>query len=340
MNTLSQILSEANESPIPYRFGCQIQSCLPRTTKSQKPYYELKVVDAKEAVALKVWNNHPQFDHAMSLKTGQFLAIEGQFTKNQYGLDSPDWKWEPLQEHEKDVLLAGDPELISKQKEDWDSILSDIGGIEDPRLRALCSRFISEYGEKFKRAAAAKKNHHARRGGLVEHVAYMMKSAVALSQVYTYINKDLVVTAVLFHDCGKLWENNYPEEDFHQAHSFHAEALGHICLGIELVNKIWRDLLSGDEAAAWKELHPPSEKVRIHLLHLIASHHGTLEFGSPLVPKTPEAHLLHYVDNLDAKLEMCGMAYNKSAKLSPVLYEKMFPLPGNLLEPLEKFQLV
>ncbi len=338
MNTLSQILLEANESPISYRFGSQVQSCLPRTTKSQKPYYELQLVDSRESISLKVWNNHPQFDHALSLRAGQFLAVDGQFTKNKYGLDSPDWKWEPLSEDEIDVLLSGDPKLITKQKADWESILSDINEIKDPRLNALCNSFINEFGDKFKRAAAAKKNHHARRGGLVEHVAYMMKSAVALCQVYTEINKDLLVTAVLFHDCGKLWENNYPERDFHQTHSLHAEALGHICLGIELVNKIWRDLLCEDEASEWRELHPANEKIKVHLLHLIASHHGTLEFGSPVVPKTPEAHLLHYIDNMDAKLEMCRMAYRKSAKLSPTLYEKMFPLPGNQLEPLDNFQ--
>jgi len=230
------------------------------------------------------------------------------------------------------------PDLISKQSEDWESILEITAAIQDPRLHTLCERFISEYGNKFKRAAAAKKNHHARRGGLIEHVAYMMKSAVALSGVYSYINNDLLVTAVLFHDCGKLWENNYPEEDFHQTHSLHAEALGHICLGIELVNKIWRELITESGNSHWKELSPASERVRIHLLHLIASHHGTLEFGSPTVPKTPEAHLLHYIDNLDAKLEMCQTAYQKSSKLAPMIFEKQFPMPGNLIEPLMHYK--
>lgn len=337
MHSLTEVLSSTSDIPSSFRFGCQVQQCSAKTTKSQKPYYELTVVDIKEKISLKIWNNHLQFDHALSLKAGQFLAISGHFTQSQYGLESADWEWEPLTEHEQEVLLSGDAELKAKQEEDYQAILSLISSLTDPRLKALCERFIGDYESRFKRAAGARKNHHARRGGLLEHVAYMMKLAEVVTGVYPYLNRDLLVTAVLFHDCGKLWENNYPEEDFHQLYSLHAEALGHISLGIELVNKLWRDLFKTEESTSWKALSPSSEHVRIHLLHLIASHHGTLEYGSPVFPKTPEAHALHHIDNLDAKLEMCQLGYAKNQKLSPQVYERQFPLSGNLLEPLAPF---
>jgi 3'-5' exoribonuclease len=192
-------------------------------------------------------------------------------------------------------------------------------------------------GDRFRRTAAARKNHHARRGGLVEHVAQMMASANALCPVYPELNRDLMLAGVLFHDLGKLWENSYPESGFAQQHSIHGEMLGHIPLGIELVNKLWRDLLELPEAATWPELKPSSEEIRLHLLHLIGSHHGQLEFGSPVLPRTPEAFALHYIDNLDAKLEMVREAYKSSNELAPGIYDRMFPLPANLVKPLATF---
>ena len=338
MNTLTQVLAETSETPIPYRFGCQVQQCSARTTKSQKPYFELQLVDIAQTISLKVWSNHPQFDQVPTLKPGMFLAIEGNFTKSQYGLESNDWQWSSLGELEKEQLLSGDPSLRAKQDQDYQAITTLVAGINDPRLKGLCNLFLSDFGAKFQRAAAARKNHHARRGGLVEHVSLMMQSAAALCTVYPQLNKDLLLTAVLFHDCGKLWENNYPEEDFHQVYTLHAEALGHISLGIELVNKLWKDLITSQTTSDWQHLSPPNEHVRIHLLHLIASHHGQLDFGSPVVPKTPEAFALHYIDNLDAKMEMCAMSYESSSKLANNIHEKMFPLPSNLLTPLPHHQ--
>lgn len=115
------------------------------------------------------------------------------------------------------------------------------------------------------------------------------------------------------------------------------EMLGHITIGIELVNALWRKVLATEPATTWATLHPTSEDVRLHLLHLLASHHGELQFGSPVVPKTREAWALHYVDNLDAKMEMMTQAYATSRQLGPRIQERVWPLPGNLVAPLEKF---
>jgi 3'-5' exoribonuclease len=193
-------------------------------------------------------------------------------------------------------------------------------------------------GDRFRRTAAARKNHHARRGGLVEHVAQMMRSAEAVCGVYPELNFDLMLAGALFHDCGKLWENTYPEDGFSQIHSLHGEMLGHIPLGIELVNKLWRDLLDASEFEAFSQCKPTTEEVRVHLLHLIGSHHGQLEFGSPVLPKTPEAYALHYIDNLDAKMEMLRDAYAQAAEVAPGIYERVFPLSANLIRPLRGYE--
>ena len=118
-----------------------------------------------------------------------------------------------------------------------------------------------------------------------------------------------------------------------------SELIGHIPLGMEIANKIWRELQADDGLYnSWKDLDPPSEQVRLHLLHLIASHHGELEFGSPIVPKTPEAQALHYIDNLDAKMEMFERGYGIANELGRNVFDRVRPLPGRLVTPLPKFE--
>ena len=87
-------------------------------------------------------------------------------------------------------------------------------------------------------------------------------------------------------------------------------------------------------ASGWLTEEPASDHVRLHLLHLIAAHHGELQFGSPTLPRTPEAIALHHIDNLDAKLEMMKDSYAESNQLADGIYEKRFPLPANLVRPL------
>ena len=152
------------------------------------------------------------------------------------------------------------------------------------------------------------------------------------------LNRDLLVSGVLFHDIGKLWENVYQEQGFTMPYTEISELIGHIPLGMEIVNKLWRELLDEDGLREeWQDLEPASERVRLHLLHLIASHHGELEFGSPVVPKTPEAQALHYIDNLDAKMEMFDRGYQVTHELGKNVYERVRPLPGRLVKPLPEF---
>jgi 3'-5' exoribonuclease len=107
---------------------------------------------------------------------------------------------------------------------------------------------------------------------------------------------------------------------------------------LELVNTLWRKILAQESAKDWSELTPASEDCRLHLLHLIASHHGEMELGSPVYPKTPEAMALHYIDNLDARLEMFFAGYTTAKPLAERIYDRVRPLPGNLVKPLEKFE--
>jgi 3'-5' exoribonuclease len=315
----------------------QVDSVQVKPTKSGGEFLELKLTDAEDGFTLRVWSDAPAYAHARELKAMAFIAVSGEWVAGQYGLEPRQWKLRPLADEERATLLSGPAPLREKQAQDYADISAFVAGINDPRLRTLSELFLREFGDRFRRTGAAREYHHARRGGLVEHVAQMMRSAVALCAVYPAINRDLVVTGVLFHDCGKLWENCYTENGFTMPYNEHGELMGHITLGIELINKLWRRLIESDEAAAWLTLTPASEEVRLHLLHLIGAHHGEYQFGSPVLPKTPEAIVLHHVDNIDAKLEMMFDAIQTSALLGRNIFERKRPLPANTVRPLDHF---
>lgn len=335
--TIASLKEQAGETALAAVLDAELQSRSPRQTKAGKPYLVLTFADGTGSFALNAWSDAPLFEAVAGFADGTVLRLDAEWTQNSYGLNAAHIAWERLSGDDLEAFYAGDAATAEKQRRDWDAITSFCGSLLDPRLHALAEHFLASQGAKFRRAAAARKNHHARRGGLVEHVAQMMRAADAICGAYPRLNRDLLLAGVLFHDCGKLWENQYAERGFSQGHSLHGEMLGHIPLGIELVNKLWRDVADSPPADGWLTLEPPSETVRLHLLHLIASHHGEYQFGSPTLPRTPEAFALHHIDNLDAKLEMIHDAYSRANQLADGIYEKQFPLPANLVEPLGRF---
>ncbi len=333
--TLTQIRQVAGLAPQPYRVHVQVDQRVEKQTSGGAPFLEIKLADAGDSLVWRVFDSNSLFQEARQLQRGSFIELAAQWVDTgKYGIEPRQPQMRPLSEEEKAELLSGDAEVAKRQRLDHDEILQRVEAIRDPRLKAVCSLFLEKHGERFRRTAAARENHHARRGGLVEHVAQMMRAALQLAQVYPMLNTDLLVAGVLFHDCGKLWENCYPETGFSQPYQLHGEMLGHISLGLELVNKLWRESLERPEAATWMLLEPASDLVRMHLLHLIASHHGQYEFGSPVLPKTPEAVILHHVDNIDAKMEMLRRGYETSKELAPGIFERFRPWPVNVLAPL------
>jgi 3'-5' exoribonuclease len=162
----------------------------------------------------------------------------------------------------------------------------------------------------------------------------MLKNAGVLAPEYADIVwADLLYAGVLFHDIGKLWENDYSEKGFDLQPTGMGELLGHIPIGIEIANKLWLQV-SEENKEIFQQTTPPSQQVREHLLHLIASHHGELQFGAVVTPKTPEAFLLHFIDNIDAKMEMLRLTYSEKEPVRPGFYEARRPLSGLMAKPL------
>jgi 3'-5' exoribonuclease len=336
--TLKDVRQAVTTGPQEARVHVQLESAAAKTTREQKPYCELTLADAADRMTLRVWSDHPNYKACDSLGAGEFVEIAGEFYQHQqFGLDVRRWQVRSLTNEERLQLLQGPPELRAKQLADWNYIVATTGAIIDPRLHALCAALLAEHGERFRRTAGARTYHHARRGGLVEHTAQMMRLATQIAPLYPELNLDLLIAGVLFHDSGKLWENHLPESGFSMPFDERGELIGHIGIGLELVNSLWRKISDEGRSASWEKFSPATDDCRMHLLHLIASHHGEKELGSPIYPKTPEAFVLHYIDNLDARLEMIFAGYPIAKPLAARVFERVRPLPGNLVTSLGKF---
>lgn len=308
-----------------------------KMTRQGRPYLEVCFADTQDSLSFKVWDNSPRHAELLSLPLGSCVELTADWRNSDYGLEVSELSLRPLNPDEVAVLLAGSPELRERQQQAWERIDELVASIHDPRLATLCREFLSRNEARFRRAAAARNVHHARRGGLVEHTAAVMRLGASLCDCYPELNRDLVLAGALFHDSGKMWENNYEEQGLNSPYSTVGELMGHITLSIELVNKLWNGMMTPERREEWKDLHPASEQVRLHLLHLIAAHHGTLEFGSPVVPKTPEAFALHAADDTDAKLEIFRNAYATAPALSEQVLQRRFPMEGNPVLPLPPF---
>jgi 3'-5' exoribonuclease len=330
---ISSLREAARTAAVCADIRCQAEEVILKESANGKPYFELKVRDASGGLTLRAWNDSPAFAACESLSAGAAIEISGEFsTSPAFGLEGRRWSLRALNSEEAEALFGGEEaEAATAGLSAMEEIL---GTIRDPRLAALCRVFLDEHGSRFLRAAAARQNHHARRGGLLAHTLQMMRAADALSGVYTALNRDLLLAGTLFHDGGKLWETCPPEHGFGIPREVRGELLGHISIGIEMVNALWRKLPLED----WKGMTPPTELVRMHLLHLLAAHHGQLEFGSPVAPKTPEAVALHFIDNLDARLEMLTEAWKTLPECGPGILERVRPLGVNPVSPLPPFE--
>jgi 3'-5' exoribonuclease len=177
-----------------------------------------------------------------------------------------------------------DPEAM------WKELSETAAGIGNPHLRALLTRMLEDpdVAHRYRLAPAAKQIHHAFLGGLIEHVLSLCRLARLIAPHYPQVDLDLLLTGAILHDIGKIYELNY-ERGF--SYSNEGQLLGHIAIALRMV---------GDKL---RELPDFPSPLRSLVEHMILSHHGQLEFGSPKLPQFPEALLLHYLDDMDSKME-------------------------------------
>ena len=196
--------------------------------------------------------------------------------------------------------------------------------MQDEEFRKITSFIIEQNQPALLIAPAAKKNHHAVRSGLLYHTSTMLRCALTLSSIYTFLNKDLLYAGVILHDIGKLFEMKQSDTGLVSEYTVEGTLLGHIIQGINYVDSVG------------KALAITPEKTML-LKHMILSHHYIPEHGSPKPPAFPEAELLHYLDILDARMydmeqaedstepgcfsERIWSLENRSVYKSPALYK-------------------
>jgi 3'-5' exoribonuclease len=183
-------------------------------------------------------------------------------------------------------------------EEMWNELRAIASGIGNAHLHGLLEALLNDpdVAARFRRAPAAKHIHHAYLGGLIEHVLSLCRLATLTAGHYRHVDCDLLLTGVILHDIGKIYELNY-ERGF--SYSNDGQLLGHMQIGLRMMSDKLRDLPD----------FPP--RLRTLLEHMILSHHGQLEFGSPKLPQFPEALLLHYIDDMDSKMAcMSSMVVN------------------------------
>jgi 3'-5' exoribonuclease len=209
--------------------------------------------------------------------------------------------------HVMDVITFDPKDFVPSTDKDVNILMGDllklIDQVVDPYLKGLLKYFFEEdkeFLEKFKRAPAAKSYHHPYIGGLLEHTLGVAEISLTIAKNYPDVNEDLLLTGALLHDIGKVEEyTSFPAIE----RTDRGRLLGHVVIGYEMVSeriKAMDNYLGGFP-----------EDLALQLLHIILSHHGELSWGSPVVPYTLEAQILHFVDNLNAKAWMFREAREK-----------------------------
>jgi 3'-5' exoribonuclease len=183
----------------------------------------------------------------------------------------------------------------------WQELLGFVESFTDPHLKLLLTTVLADpqIAVAFREAPAAKQLHHAWLGGLLEHVLSLLRLADRVAPHYPILHRDLLLTGVILHDIGKVRELSW-EIGFE--YTVEGVLLGHIQIGTALAERTI-DRLPG---------FPP--RLKMLVLHMILSHHGKLEFGSPKVPMIPESLMLSFLDDIDAKMMAMQMEFDRCAR--------------------------
>jgi 3'-5' exoribonuclease len=254
---------------------------------SQKgsPYLTVRLKDRTGEIESKVWENAVECEQ--HFKKGDIIFIEGRAAnyKNSIQISIINIKKIPWEEIEPTDYL---PAVKADVKEMFNEMSGYIEKVNDKFLKALLNAFFQEEetSSLFQRAPAAKGFHHIYLGGLLEHTLSVVRLLEKAADHYPSLNKDMLIAGGILHDIGKIYEFSYNNIiDY----SDEGRLIGHIVMGVEMINK----------KIAGIDDFPP--QLAMELRHIILSHHGEFEFGSPKRPKTLEALVVHYIDDLDAK---------------------------------------
>jgi len=257
-----------------------------RNTNTGKPYLRMELGDKSGTVEARMWD---QFDTmAKGVSRDDFVKVQArvEIYRNRPQLVLQQFRVAKPEEIELSDFL---PHSRQDVNELYKQLLAHAEGMKNPWLKTLATRILNDpqIACRYKHAPAAKVMHHAYLGGLVEHVAGLCGLARQIAAHYPELDLDLLLTAAMLHDVGKLDELCYERS---VGYTTEGQLLGHIVMELETVSK------------AMEQIEGFPAKLKTVVQHLLISHHGQYEFGSPKLPMIREALAFHYLDDLDSKL--------------------------------------
>jgi 3'-5' exoribonuclease len=270
-----------------------------RTTRTNKPYLNLMLGDKTGQLEARVWElGDPRI--AKDFDRGDIVKVRGSAVRFE---DRSQIKVDQLRvatvlEVDKADLL---PSTQYSVDELWSKLLATVDTFTNADLKRLVDAILADpaIAGAYREAPAARGLHHAWLGGLLEHVISLIGLAERVASHYTLLDRDLLLTGVILHDIGKIRELSWAVGfDY----TIEGILIGHIQIGVDLVEK----------AIAALPDFPP--RLRTLVIHMILSHHGKLEFGSPKLPMIPEALALSFVDDFDAKMQAVSSEFEKSLR--------------------------
>lgn len=262
-----------------------------RPNRNGNLYLQVELSDRTGSISCRMWNATEGIYN--SFEDGQYVLVDGATQVFQGALQMIAKQITPVLADEIDPS-----DFIPVPSVDVDQLLTRVGqmlrGMMCPHLRNLAECFLMDdvFIRKFSLAPAGVKNHHAYHGGLLEHVVNVMELVVCVAPRLPAVDPDLLLMGAFLHDLGKIEELSY---DRGLAYTDEGQLIGHLIIGVEMLDAKLADAqrLAGD---------PVPLDIVHRLKHMIVSHHGTYEYGSPKLPMTMEAIALHHLDNLDAKV--------------------------------------
>ncbi len=276
-------------------------------SRAGKNYYSLKLQDKTGIIDAKVWELSNEIK---SFEENDFIKIDGLVLTYQNDLQLKISKIRKSLEGEYDPM-----DFIPSTQKDINTLsgrITDyINSIANQQIKRLMENIMQNetIAAEFKMHSAAKNMHHSYMGGLLEHTVAVVEICEFLSKMYDTVNRDILIATAILHDIGKIFElSSFPQNDY----TDDGQLLGHIIMGAELIEQ---------EAS---KIEGFSHQLKSLLKHSILSHHGEYEYGSPKLPKTIEAFILHCADNLDAKVKMYeDVIKNNSSQSQWAGYQKM-----------------
>ena len=270
-----------------------------RTTKTNKPYLNVIMGDKTGQLEGRIWEpGDPRI--AKDFERGDIVKARGSASRFddrlQMKIDQLRLA-QPGESDKADLLPSTTYDVASL----WKQLLGFVESFTNADLKRLLSTMLEDpaLAQAYREAPAAKQLHHAWLGGLLEHVISLCTLADRVAPHYPMIDRDLLMTGVILHDIGKVRELSW-EIGFE--YTVEGSLLGHIQIGTALAERTMDSLPA----------FPP--KLKVLVLHMILSHHGKLEFGSPKLPMIPEALMLNFIDDLDAKMQAVQGEFDKSIR--------------------------